>query len=63
MKFKIFFFFFFFFFFLKVLPNFEFEVNFSIQWYAYITRENPVHLQITYYLRYTKLKSFFVHRV
>ena len=53
--------------FLKILPKFEFEVNFSVQSYASLTREDPAYLQITYhyvyYLNYTELKSFFGYRV
>ena len=54
-------------FFKKILPKFEFEVNFSVQSYASLTREDPAYLQITYhcvfYLKYTELKSFLGHRV
>ena len=49
------------------MPKFEFEVNFRVQSYASLTRQDPAYLQITYgyvyYLRYTELKSFFRHRV
>ena len=30
--------------FLKILPKFELEVNFSVQSYAYLTREDPEYL-------------------
>ena len=57
----------FFFFFSKILPKFEFEVNFSVQLYASLTREDPAYFQITYHyvyeLRYAQLKSFYGHRV
>ena len=55
------------FFFKKILPNFEFEVNFSIQLYPSLTSEDPMYLQITYqyvyYLRYTELNNFCEHRL
>ena len=51
----------------KILPKFKFEVNFSIQSYASLTREEPAYLQISYhyvyYIKYTELKSFFGHQV
>ena len=54
-------------FFKKMLPNFEFKVNFSIQLYALLTHEDPVYLRNTYdyvyYLKCTELRSFFGHRV
>ena len=58
----------FFFFFQKSCQIlFEFEVNFSVQLYACLTREDSAYLQITYhyvyYLKYAELKSFFGHRV
>ena len=47
------------------MPKIEFEVNFSVQLYACLTREDPAYLQITYRyvycLKYTELKSFFGH--
>ena len=47
-------------FFSKILSKFEFEVNFSVQSCASLTREDPVYLQIIYhylyYLKYTELK-------
>ena len=49
-------------FFPKILPKFDFEVNFSVQSYASLSHEDPAYLQITYYiyyLKYTELKSFF----
>ena len=53
--------------FFKILPKCEFEVNFSVQSCASLTREDPAYLIITYvyvyYLKYTELKSFFGHRV
>lgn len=36
-------------FFSQILPEFEFEVNFSVQLYASLTREIPVYLQITFH--------------
>ena len=46
----------------KILPKFEFEINFSVQLYASLTREDPGYLQITYryvyYLKHTELKRF-----
>ena len=36
------------FFFSKVLPKFEFKVNFSIESCASLTREDPAYLQIPY---------------
>ena len=49
------------------MPKFEFEVNFSVQLYACLTREDSAYLYITYhyvyYLKYAELKSFFEHRV
>ena len=48
-------------FFSKILSKFEFEVNFSVQSCASLTREDPVYLQIIYhylyYLKYTELKN------
>ena len=35
-------------FFSKVLPKFEFKVNFSIESCASLTREDPAYLQIPY---------------
>ena len=49
-------------FFSKILSKFEFEVNFSVQSCASLTREDPVYLQIIYhylyYLKYTELKNW-----
>ena len=51
-------------FFPQILPNFEFELKFSVQPYASSIREDPAYLPVTYqYLKYTELKSFFGHRV
>ena len=48
-------------FFSKILPRFEFEVNYAIQSYDSLTREDTASLQITYhsvhYLKYTE-KAF-----
>ena len=52
---------------MKVLPKYEFEVNFSVQSYASLPREDPAYLQITYhylyFLKYAELKSFLGHQV
>ena len=54
-------------FFSKTLSKFEFEVNFSMQSYTSLTREDAAYLQSIYHyvycLKYTELKSFFGHRV
>ena len=51
----------------KMLPKFEYEVDFSVQSYASFTREDPAYLQVTYHYvycsKYTELKSFFGHWV
>ena len=36
-------------FFSKILPNFEFHVNLSVQSYAPLIREDPAYVQITYH--------------
>ena len=45
-------------FFSKILPRFEFEVNYAVQSYDSLTREDTAYLQITYhfvhYLKYTE---------
>ena len=48
-------------FFSKILPRFEFELNYAVQSYDSLTREDTAYLQITYhyvhYLKYTE-KAF-----
>ena len=55
------------FFFSKILPEFKFEVYFSVQLYTSFTHEDPTNLQISYhyvyYLEYTELKVFLGHWV
>ena len=36
----------------KILPNFDFEVNFILQLYISLNCKDPVHLQITFRYAY-----------